>query len=317
MSYSTNSTLQKLQSNIKQVFIGKNENIEYLLVALLSQSHVLLDDLPGVGKTTLAQTLAKSIDGTFNRIQFTPDVMPTDITGFNMYNPKEGAFQFIEGAIMANIVLADEINRTPPKTQSSLMEVMEEGQVSIDGTTHVMPRPFMVIATQNPVEYLGTYQLPEAQMDRFMMRISIGYPTPEDEWKIIRSQTTEHPLSKLTPVIQPTMIEELQMKVDTIYIDDVLIDYIISIANFSRNHECLQLGISPRGSLHLTKAARALALIRGRHYVIPDDIIELAVPVLAHRLVLNKHATVKKITAEEIISQALRSLEVPVVKKNA
>lgn len=317
MNSETYKSLKSLQQNIEKVFIGKKEHIELMLVTLLSRSHVLLDDLPGVGKTTLAQSLAKSIKGSFKRIQFTPDVMPTDITGFNMFNPKEGSFEFIHGAVMANIVLADEINRTPPKTQASLMEVMEEKQVSVDGVTHYLPTPFMVIATQNPVESLGTYTLPEAQMDRFLMRISIGYPSRDDEWKIIRSQISGNPLQDLTPVIDNSTIELLQDSVDNIYIDDILIDYIISLSNTTRNNPDIHLGISPRGSLHLTKASRALALLRGRDYVIPDDIIELAIPVLAHRLVLHKQKTHRQTSPEAIIGDALSRIPVPVVKKNA
>lgn len=309
--------IRSIKDNIERVIIGKGPAVEKLLVALICNSHVLLDDVPGVGKTTLAQALAFSIAGDFKRIQFTPDVMPTDVTGFNMYNPRTSSFDFVQGAIMANIVLADEINRTPPKTQSSLMEVMEEKQVTVDGKTHHLPTPFMVVATQNPVEYLGTYPLPEAQIDRFLLRLSLGYPSPEDEYKILKARTKGIPLKSILPVVTKEEVLRVQDKVDEVHVDDALLDYIVALVQATRHHGSIHLGVSPRGALHLSKASKALALLRGRYYVLPDDIQEMAASVFAHRLVLNQDALMKKRDKEDYIKEILGSIPVPVVRKHA
>lgn len=308
--------VQIIIENIEKVVIGKRNEIKLLLTALLCNSHVLIEDVPGVGKTTIANALAKSIEGDFKRIQFTPDVMPSDITGFSMYNPKKNSFEYVEGAIMANIILADEINRTPPKTQSSLMEVMSEKQVTVDGKAYELPQPFMVIATQNPVEYLGTYPLPEAQIDRFIMKISLGYPNANEEWAILTTYQKKNPIDELQSVISCEELIKMQKIVrEDIEIEESIYDYIIELVGKTRSHPYVQLGASPRASLHLSLASRAMAYMNKRSYVLPDDVRFLAQNVLVHRLVLHQEAKLKKVTSAQIISEIIKDTSMPVVKK--
>lgn len=305
--------IDALQDNIRQVIVGKDEVIELALIALMCRGHVLIEDVPGVGKTTLASALAKSLDCSFKRIQFTPDVMPSDVTGFTIVNFKTGEMEFKPGAVMSQIVLADEINRTSPKTQSSLLEVMEEFQVTVDGVTYPLPKPFMVLATQNPVEFVGTYPLPEAQMDRFLLRISIGYPSPEEEMDILeRYSKPITPLSTLQPVCTAQDVISLQEMVGNIYCSKEVRSYVASLVAQTRNHPSLQLGVSTRGAIGLIHAAQACALLDGRDFILPEDVQHMALPVLAHRLTLNPEARIKSITAERVLLSILETVPVPV-----
>ena len=301
-----------LQQNIRKVIVGKDAAIEQLLIAMLCRGHVLIEDVPGVGKTTLVSALAKSLQCSFKRIQFTPDVTPSDVTGFTMVNMQSGEMEFKPGAVMSQIILADEINRTSPKTQSSLLEVMEEGQVTVDGVTYSLPKPFMVLATQNPVDFVGTYPLPEAQMDRFFLRISIGYPTLEEEMDVLERYTGQvTPMQTLMPVCGANEIIALQGQVGTVYASPEARNYVATIAAITRNHQALQLGASPRGSIALLRAAQACALLSGRDYVLPDDIRRMALPVLSHRLILTPEARMKGISAESVLAQLLDTVSVP------
>lgn len=302
--------------NISKVIVGKKEAAEMLLVCLLSEGHVLIEDVPGVGKTSLVSAMAKSVDCSFKRIQFTPDIMPSDITGFSMYNQKTNNFEFRPGMVMSSFVLADEINRTAPKTQASLLEVMEEGQVTVDGVTYPMEKPFIVMATQNPTEYLGTYPLPEAQVDRFFMRISLGYPGIEDENEILRRHKTSNPLDTLEPVTTGAEIIELQRAVREVKVDDSLYEYVVKLIHYTREHTDVELGASPRGSLSLFRAAQAYAFCAGRDYVLPDDIKLMAEPVLVHRVTLTQEARMRGRTPGSIIKDALRQTAVPAVSTN-
>ncbi len=305
-----------LQQNIRRVVVGKDNAIELLLIALLCKGHVLIEDVPGVGKTTLASALAKSLQCSFRRIQFTPDVTPSDVTGFSMMNLKTGDMEFKEGAVMSHIVLADEINRTSPKTQSSLLEVMEEGQVTVDGVTHHLPRPFMVLATQNPVDFVGTYPLPEAQMDRFFLRLSIGYPSVEEEMDVLDRYTGQvKPMETLTPVCGTEDIVRMQDTVGTVYAGPEVRSYVAQLAAATRNTGALSLGASPRGSIALLRAAQALALLSGRDYVVPDDVRRMALPVLTHRLVLTPEARMKGMSAAQVLTGIVNQLPVPVARR--
>ncbi len=305
-----------LQQNIRRVVVGKDNAIELLLIALLCKGHVLIEDVPGVGKTTLASALAKSLQCSFRRIQFTPDVTPSDVTGFSMMNLKTGEMEFKEGAVMSHIVLADEINRTSPKTQSSLLEVMEEGQVTVDGVTHHLPRPFMVLATQNPVDFVGTYPLPEAQMDRFFLRLSIGYPSVEEEMDVLERYTGQvKPMETLTPVCGTEDIVRMQDTVGTVYAGPEVRSYVAQLAAATRNTAALSLGASPRGSIALLRAAQALALLSGRDYVVPDDVRRMALPVLTHRLVLTPEARMKGMSAAQVLTGIVNQLPVPVARR--
>lgn len=307
---------KKIKSNVSRVIVGKEEVIDLLLVALLCEGHVLVEDVPGVGKTTLVSALAKSVGLSFGRIQFTPDVLASDITGFSMANMRTGDFEYKEGMVMKNIILADEINRTSPKTQSSLLEVMEERQITVDGSTYDVPRPFMVLATQNPVEYIGTYPLPEAQMDRFLLRVTIGYPSMKEEAEILTRFTGESdPRKALDVVVTPDDIVEMQEQAKKVFCAEELKGYISRIAARTREHESLSLGISPRGSIYLLRAAQAKALLAGRDYIIPDDIQDIAVATLAHRLVVKPEARLRDMTAERILHNILNILKVPVLGK--
>jgi MoxR-like ATPase len=281
-------------------------------VALLCQGHVLLEDVPGLGKTMLVKGLAKSLGCKFSRIQFTPDLLPSDVVGVTVYNQKTMDFQYRPGPVMANIVLADEINRTSPKTQSSLLEAMEEGQLTVDGETWPLPNPFMVMATQNPIEYEGTFPLPEAQLDRFLLRLEIGYPGPMVEEKIIRSQEKgQHPLNDIQQVLDKAELLAAQEDAANVTLGDNLLSYIVELCNRTRQHPSLYLGASPRGSIGLARTAKALAWLRGRDYVIPDDIKTMAVPVLAHRVLLKPEDNLRGITSQEIIAKLINSVPVP------
>ena len=279
--------IRAVQDNVEQVIKGKSRVIEFAIVCLLARGHLLIEDVPGVGKTTLAHALARSLDCSFRRIQFTSDLLPSDIVGISIFNRQKQGFEFVPGPIFANIVLADEINRTTPKTQSSLLEAMNEAQVSMDNETHTLPQPFMVIATQNPSEHHGTFPLPESQLDRFLMRIRIGYPAPEAEKQILDRQQSLHPANELSPVLSVQEVTDLQDMVEKVRVDHSLLDYILAIVAATRGSELLSLGVSPRGAASLTKAAKALALVRSRTYCIPDDIRELAPIVLPHRISLS------------------------------
>jgi MoxR-like ATPase len=272
---------------------------------------LLIEDIPGVGKTTLAKALAKCIGGTFKRIQFTPDLLPSDITGVTVFNQKTGEFEFRPGAVFANIVLADEINRTTPRTQSALLEAMGEGQVSVDGVTYTLPRPFFVIATQNPIERHGTYPLPEAQLDRFLMRVHLGYPQPDEEALILQQQALEHPLERLEPVLDSAGVLAVQRLVRQVHLSPALRRYIVQLVTATRQHPAVALGASPRGSLGLMRAGQAWALMHGRTFVTPDDIKAVAAAVLSHRLILKAEATARHLTAEQIIVEVLHNTPPP------
>ena len=305
--------VQMLKQNIGRVVVGRDEAIELMLCALICRGHVLIEDVPGVGKTTLASSLAKSLDCSFKRIQFTPDITPSDVTGFSIVNMKTGDLEYHPGLIMSQMVLADEINRTSPKTQSSLLEVMEEGQVTVDGVTYRMPSPFMVLATQNPVDFVGTYPLPEAQLDRFFMRISIGYPTCDEEVGILERATANvRPIDELRPICAAQDIVYMQEQVAAVYTSKEIKTYVAMIAQASRKHNALQLGVSTRGAIYLLRAAQAYALLNGRDYVLPEDVQHMAAPVLAHRLVLSPEARMRNMTAERVLASVIGSVQVPV-----
>lgn len=297
--------IQTLTENIEHVIVGKRSTIEFILVALLCEGHVLLEDVPGSGKTMLARSVATSLGISFKRIQCTPDLLPNDVTGVSIFNQKNGEFEFKSGPIFVNILLADEINRATPRTQSALLEAMQEQQVTVDGVTRDLPRPFLVLATQNPIEYEGTFPLPEAQLDRFLMRLSLGYPSRADERKILVNLRREHPITKLGKVVDGHELLALQKRIWDVNVDDTLQDYIVALAEATRNHPDLALGVSPRGSLALLKTSQALAAIRGRDYVIPDDIKTLVPLTLAHRLILKPEAELRGRTAPAILEDVL------------
>ena len=306
-----NNVVNALIENMEKIIIGKRSVIEHILVALLSEGHVLIEDVPGVGKTQIVATLARSVNAVFNRVQFTPDLMPSDIMGFSMFNPATREFEYRKGAAMCNFLLADEINRTSPKTQSSLLEIMEENQVTVDGKTYQLPKPFMVLATQNSVECFGTYPLPEAQMDRFFLKLSIGYPGKSEEKLILDRFGSENPLNMLRPVTSINEVLELQNQVKEVKVEDCLKTYIVDIIEATRKSQSVVLGGSPRGSLNLYRASKAWAFIKGRRYVIPDDIQAMSVPVLAHRIIMNSGAKMKNITAENVVNEAVLKVKVP------
>lgn len=306
-----NEKIQLLTENIEKVIIGKRTPILQAITALLTEGHVLVEDVPGVGKTQLAAALAKSVNGVFSRVQMTPDIMPSDITGFSMLNRETGDFDFRKGAAFCNFLLADEINRASPKAQSSLLEVMEEHQVSADGETYTLPKPFMVLATQNPVETYGTYHLPEAQMDRFAMKISMGYPTAEEEISILDRNEYENPITGISSVLATEDIVSLQEQVKQVRAAESVKRYIISIVTASRNNEGIRLGISPRGSIALYKAAKAWAFINGRDYITPQDVKDCGVCTLAHRIMLSPKGKSMYVTAEAALEKLLSSVPVP------
>jgi MoxR-like ATPase len=306
-----NQAHQLIQA-VEQVILGKTETIRLMVIGLLSRGHLLIEDIPGVGKTTLARTIARAIGGQFRRIQFTPDLLPADVTGSVIYNQKTGQFEFHPGPIFANIVLADEVNRATPKTQSALLEAMEERTVSIEGTSYPLPEPFLVIATQNNIEMVGTYPLPEAQMDRFFARVSLGYPSTEVEVRILETRQVHSPLDTLQPVLTTKQLLELQEAVRQVYVSPAVRRYIVDVVTATRHHPQIALGASPRGSLALMVGSQALAVLEGRHYVMPDDVQRMAVPVLAHRLILRADMQGALPRSEQVIQQILRQVSVPV-----
>ena len=305
--------IQALQENIAKVIVGKDEAIEYALIALLCKGHVLIEDVPGVGKTTLASALAKSLDCSFRRIQFTPDLMPSDVTGFTLVNFKTGEMEYKEGAVMSQVILADEINRTSPKTQSALLEVMEEQQVTVDGVTHKLPQPFIVLATQNPGEFVGTYPLPEAQMDRFFLRIAMGYPTIEQEMDVLeRYSGTVKPMAVLEPVCAAEDVIALQQMVTTVYCSPEVRAYVATLAAATRQDPALTLGASTRAAIALIHGAQACALLDGRDFILPEDVQHMLLPVFSHRVVLNPEARMKGVNAEQVLMKILKNVAVPV-----
>jgi len=308
---------EKVVANVERVIVGKHAEVRLALVALLCQGHLLIEDVPGTGKTMLAKAIARSLGCTFRRIQFTPDLLPSDVTGLSIFNQQTQEFEFRPGPIMAQIVLADEINRATPKTQSALLECMEERQATIDGVTHRMPEPFLVIGTQNPIEYEGTFALPEAQLDRFMLRIQLGYPQPLEEIVILDEQKRTHPLEDLNEVAGVDELRSMQAGVREIYVDSAVADYIVRLVNATRSHPDVYLGASPRGSLALFRAGQAYAALNGRDYVIPDDIKILAVPALAHRLIIKTAATVRDVDAGLLVRELLDSVPVEAPKAQA
>lgn len=307
-----NQFAQAIRENIARVIVGKEAVVDLLLVALLCEGHVLIEDVPGIGKTTLAKALARSLDCSFRRIQFTPDLLPSDITGVNVFNQKTGEFEFRPGPVMAQIVLADEINRAGPRTQSALLEAMQERQVTADGVTHPLPRPFLVLATQNPVELEGTFPLPEAQIDRFLLRVGLGYPDAAEERAILRRFREEDPLERLQPVVSAEEVLAMGGRCRQVFVHEAVEGYIVDIVRASRTSPEVRLGISPRGTLALYRTSQALAAIRGRDYVIPDDVKTLAIPVLTHRLIPATHTRIKGGSREGLVAALLEQVPVPV-----
>lgn len=305
------TAVQRVIANVERVIVGKAESVGFSLIAVICRGHVLIEDVPGVGKTVLTKAIARSIGCTFKRIQFTPDLLPTDVTGTSIFNQKTSNFEFRPGPVMAQIVLADEVNRATPKTQSALLEAMEESQVTVDGVSYRLPEPFMVMATQNPIEYEGTFPLPEAQLDRFMMNIKLGYPKATDEVNILDSHQHHHPLEDLAQIMTAEELVHIQQQVRDIHVDPSIREYIVAIANATRNHPNIYLGASPRGSLAMFRAAQALAAMRGRGYVIPDDIKLLVQPTLAHRIIVTPAARVRSITSADVLEEILQSVAVP------
>ncbi len=305
------TAVQRVVANVERVIVGKADSVAFSLIAVICRGHILIEDVPGVGKTVLTKAIARSIGCTFKRIQFTPDLLPSDVSGVSIYNQKTGNFEFRPGPVMAQIVLADEINRATPKTQSALLEAMEEAQVTVDGVSHRLPEPFMVMATQNPIEYEGTFPLPEAQLDRFMMNISLGYPKAADEINILDSHQHHHPLEDLAQIMTADELVHIQQQIRAIHVDPSIREYIVAIANATRSHQNIYLGVSPRGSLALFRSAQALAAMHGRGYVIPDDIKLLAKPTLAHRIIVTPAARVRAITSTNILDEILQSIPVP------
>ena len=302
----------KVRANIAKVIVGKEEVIDLVMVALLCEGHILIDDVPGIGKTTLAKAAAKSLGCSFKRIQFTPDLLPSDITGVSFFDQKKGEFEFRPGPIIAQIVLADEINRATPRTQSALLEAMQEKQITVDGETMPLPSPFMVIATQNPIELEGTFPLPEAQVDRFLLRIKLGYPSESEEERILLRFEREDPLSSLEVVLSAEELLQLKSLTETVNVEDSLRNYIVGIARATRHNAAIELGASPRATLALHKTARAFAAINGRDYAIPDDVKRLAPHVLAHRLILSSQVRLRGRTGEDLVAEILTSVAVPI-----
>ena len=308
---SIQSFAQRLIANVERVIVGKREAVELAVIGLLCQGHLLIEDVPGTGKTMLARSIARSLGCSFSRIQFTPDMLPSDVTGVSIYNQATRQFEFRPGPIMAQIVLADEINRATPKTQAALLEAMEERQVTVDGVTRPLPRPFMVLATQNPIEYEGTFPLPEAQLDRFLMRIRLGYPETEDEIRILEQQQFRHPIEELEQVASVEELLEAQEAVRAVYVAPRLKRYIVDLTRRTREYPDVYLGASPRGSLTLYRAGQARAAIHGRDFVLPDDVKALAIPALGHRVIVGPTARMRDVTAEQIVEEILRQVPVP------
>jgi MoxR-like ATPase len=314
---SIQESAERVAANVERVIVGKHREVRLALVALLCQGHLLIEDVPGTGKTMLARAIAKSLDCAFRRIQFTPDLLPTDVTGLSIYNQKTQEFEFRPGPIVSQVVLADEINRATPKTQSALLEAMEERHVTVDGTTRALPEPFMVIATQNPIEYEGTFPLPEAQLDRFMLRLRMGYPEPMDEMLILDEQKRAHPVDSLQPVADGPAVVEMQRSVREVYVDPAISDYIVRLVSATRTHPDVYLGASPRGSLALYRASQAFAALTGRDYVIPDDVKALAEPALAHRVILKTSASIRGVESRSVVSEMLMSVPIQAPRPSA
>ena len=312
---SATSIAREIVDNVSKVIVGKQPVIERALAAVIAQGHILIEDVPGVGKTMLAKSISSSIGCSFKRIQFTPDLLPSDIVGVSIYNQSTREFQFRPGPVMAQIVLVDEINRATPKTQSALLEAMEELQVSVDGVTRPLEQPFIVMATQNPIEYEGTFPLPEAQLDRFLMRISLGYPSFTDELSVIEQQEKTHPIDELEAVASPEDVIKLQEAAKNVYVDTAVREYIVGLIEATRNHEDVSLGASPRASLGMFRAVRGMAILRDRDYAIPDDVKELAYAVLAHRLILSPAARMRGLHTGQVIDGLLESVAVPGVSR--
>jgi len=306
-----NEVLQAVLDNVEKVVVGKRTELELTIVALAGQGHVLIEDVPGVGKTVMAKSLARSLGCSFKRIQFTPDLLPSDVTGVSIYNQRSEEFEFRPGPVVAQVVLADEINRATPKTQSALLEAMEEQQITVDGTTHELPRPFIVLATQNPIEYEGTFPLPESQLDRFMLRVRLGYPKRDEEMSILERQQRAHPIESLEPVTSEAELLRVQQAVREVFVDALIRRYIVDLANATRNHPEVYVGASPRASLSLMRAAQALALMRGRDFVQPDDVKSLAMPVMSHRIIVLPSARVKDVSGVSIVDELTTNVPVP------
>jgi MoxR-like ATPase len=304
--------VQTISENVGRVIVGKDDVVELLLVALFCEGHVLLEDVPGIGKTTLAKTLARSLGCSFQRIQFTPDLLPSDITGVSVFSQKTSDFEYRPGPVMAQILLADEINRAGPRTQSALLEAMQERQVTVDGVTRPLPHPFLVLATQNPIELEGTFPLPEAQIDRFLMRVAVGYPEREEEREILHRFQADDPLTRIEPVVTAEEIGRASAACRQVYVHPVLEDYLLDLVRASRSDAAIMLGVSPRGSLALHRTSQAFAAIRGRDFVIPDDIKHLVTPVLAHRLILSSDARLRGRSVQEVLDELLERVPVPV-----
>jgi MoxR-like ATPase len=303
--------LARVTANLEKVIVGKKQTLELVVIGLLCQGHLLIEDVPGVGKTMLARSLARSLGVSFSRIQFTPDMLPTDVTGVSIFNQVSRQFEFRPGPLMAQIVLADEINRATPKTQSALLEGMEERQITVDGVTHPLPDPFMVLATQNPIEYEGTFPLPEAQLDRFLMKIRLGYPSLSDEIRVMEIQQIRHPIRDLQPVLSVEEVTRMQEAIKNVYVSPAVKRYIVELTRATRESPDVYLGASPRGSLGLFRAGQARAAINGRDYVLPDDIKALAEYILAHRMIINPAARLRNISAGQIVQEVLNLIPVP------
>jgi MoxR-like ATPase len=302
---------QRIAENVEQVIVGKHESVQLTIVALLCEGHILIEDVPGTGKTMLAKSVSRSLGCSFRRIQFTPDMLPSDVTGVSVFNQKTREFEFRPGPVMAQIVLTDEINRATPKTQSALLEAMEERQITVDGVTYPMEQPFLVLATQNPIEYEGTFPLPEAQLDRFMLRIGLGYPEERDESTMLDRQRLSHPITRIGQAVSAEELIEAQQRIRNVYISDLIKEYIISLVRATRRHPDVYLGASPRGSIALYKTGQALAAILGRDYVTPDDVKALAMVTLAHRLIISPSARIKNVDPRAVIQEILDSIPVP------
>jgi MoxR-like ATPase len=309
--------VEKIKTNIAKVIVGKSETVDLMMVAMLCEGHALIEDVPGVGKTMLARSLAISLGGSFKRLQCTPDLLPNDVTGVSIYNQAENEFEFRPGPLFVNVMLADEINRATPRTQSALLEAMQERQVTVDGTTYPLPRPFMVLATQNPVEYEGTFPLPEAQLDRFMLKIDMGYPDHDEEREILQRLARRHPIETLDAVVVPEDVEALRPLIWDVNVDETVLDYLIRLVEATRRHRDILLGGSPRATLALHKASQAYAAIQGRDHVLPDDVKRLAIPVLSHRLMLKPEAELRGTTAIDLIQRILEETPLNLSNKEA